>query len=79
VTEGQRTAKVVGIRFRPLEPVQYFSPGDVDLDVGDRVLVETDIGPREGRVAIAPAQVLYSEIRGPLEPVLGKVRTVEGD
>jgi len=76
VTEGQRTANLVGIRLRPLDPVQYFSPGDEDLAVGDRVLVETEIGPREGLVAIAPAQVLYSEVRGPLVPVLGKVRTV---
>jgi cell fate regulator YaaT (PSP1 superfamily) len=67
---------LVGIRLRPLDPVQYFSPGDEDLAVGDRVLVETEIGPREGLVAIAPAQVLYSEVRGPLVPVLGKVRTV---
>ena len=76
MTEGQRTANLVGIRLRPLDPVQYFSPGDEDLAVGDRVLVETEIGPREGLVAIAPAQVLYSEVRGPLVPVLGKVRTV---
>ena len=79
MTEGQRTANVVGIRFRPLEPLQYFSPGDEDLAVGDRVLVETGSGPREGVVAIAPAQVLYSEVRGPLEAVLGIVRPVEGD
>ena len=69
----------MGIRFHPLETVQYFSPGDEDLAVGDRVLVQTDSGPKEGQVAIAPAQVLYSEVRGPLDPVLGKVPTVEGD
>ncbi len=77
MTEGRRTANVVGIRFRPLEPVQYFSPGDEDLAVGDWVLVETGGRPMEGLVAIAPAQVLYSEVRGPLEPVLGKVSPVK--
>ena len=45
--------------------------------VGDWVLVETGGRPMEGLVAIAPAQVLYSEVRGPLEPVLGKVSPVK--
>ncbi len=48
-----------------------------DLAVGDWVLVETGGRPMEGLVAIAPAQVLYSEVRGPLEPVLGKVSPVK--
>ena len=47
--------------------------GEQDLTVGDRVLVETDSGPREAVVAIAPAQVLYSDLRGKLAPVLRKV------
>jgi len=35
--------------------------------------VETDCGARQGRVAIAPGQVLHSDLRGPLDRVLGKV------
>ena len=46
--------------------------------VGDRVVVETEGGPVEGVVVIAPRQVLYSELRGPLDPVLRKLDADEG-
>ena len=66
-------AGIVGVRFLPSSQVHYFDPGVHDLSVGDLVQVETDDGPKEGRVVIAPDQVLYSDLRGPLSPVLGKV------
>ena len=71
MSEHRRTENVVGVRFTPADRVQYFDPGDRDLEVGDRVVVETDGGPREGEVVIAPGQVLYSELEGPLEPIKG--------
>jgi cell fate regulator YaaT (PSP1 superfamily) len=69
----ERTANLVGVRFSPTGRVNYFEPGDDELAVGDIVIVESEEGPREARVAIAPGQVLYSEIRGPLLPLLRKV------
>ena len=63
---------LVGVRFSSAGRVRYFDPADLDLAVGDRVLVETDDGPREGSVVIAPSQVLHSDLRGPLHPVLQK-------
>ena len=57
----------------------YFDPGDMDLAVGDRVMVEDHDGPREALVVIAPSQVLYSELRGPLPPVLHKIEAVESE
>ena len=66
-------AGIVGVRFISSGQVHYFDPGGYDLSVGDLVRVETDDGPREGRVVIAPDQVLYSDLRGPLDPVLGKI------
>ena len=74
MTEGQQVTIVVGVRFRPLGPLQFYAPGNVDLEPGDRVLVDTESGTREGLVAIAPAQVLYSELRGPLRVVLEKLQ-----
>jgi len=53
--------------------VRFFDPGDFDLDVGERVVVETEEGPREAQVVIAPQQVLYSELREPTAPVIRKV------
>ncbi len=63
---------LVGVRFSPLERVQYFDSDKLDLAVGDRVVVETDEGPQEAVVVIAPDQVIYSDLRGPLSPVLRK-------
>jgi len=64
---------VVGVRLSPSGPVRYFDPGDTDPAVGDRVVVDDDDGPQEGVVAIAPDQVLYSELRGQPAPVLRKL------
>ena len=47
--------------------------GELVLSVGDTVSVETECGPRQGRVAISPGQVLHSDLRGPLGRVLGKI------
>ena len=57
---------VVGVRFMPLEPVRFVAPGEDGVRPGDRVLVESESGPREAVVAISPFQVLYSELREPL-------------
>jgi cell fate regulator YaaT (PSP1 superfamily) len=76
--ESERLATIVGVRFERAGPVEYFDPADVDLSVDDRVVVETDEGPREGHVVIAPEQVLYSELRGPLDRVLHRVALEEG-
>ncbi len=64
---------IVGVRFLPYGRVHYFDAAGLVLEVGDTVTVESDCGPREGTVAIAPGQVLHSDLRGPLERVLGRV------
>ena len=69
---------VVGVRFGRTGRVHFFDPRSEDMDLGDRVVVETETGPREALVVIAPRQVLYSELRGPLEPVLRKVHSAQG-
>ena len=63
---------LAGVRFDPLGPVRYFDAGEIPLDTGDRVLVETDVGPREGSVVIRPDQVLFSDLRGPMGHVIQK-------
>ena len=61
---------LVGVRLELSGRVHYFDANDFELEPGDRVTVETDDGPREGRVVLSPGQVLYSDLRGPLLSVL---------
>jgi cell fate regulator YaaT (PSP1 superfamily) len=73
VTEGERISRVVGVRLNEMQPLRFFRPGEQDLEVGDWVLVDTEDGPRRGRVVIAPGQVSFSAVTGPIETILGKL------
>ena len=66
-------AELTGVRLTPYGKLQYFDASGVSLAAGDRVVVETDEGEREGVVAIAPAQLLHSDLRGDLNPVIRKI------
>ena len=66
-------AELTGVRLTLYGKLQYFDANGVSLSVGDRVLVETDDGEREGVVAIAPSQLLHSDLRGHLNPVIRKI------
>ncbi len=65
-------AEIAGVRFESSGRVHYFDPGSMELNVGDRVLVEADGIPREGTVVFIPSQVLFSDLRGPMGRVLQK-------
>jgi cell fate regulator YaaT (PSP1 superfamily) len=66
------TNKVVAIRFYRAGRVYYFDPQDAKLEVNDYVVVETSSGLELGRVVIAPKQVVATEFKQPLKPVLRK-------
>ena len=55
-------SEVVGVRFKRAGRVYYFDPAGIELEPNDYVIVETAHGQDVGRVAIAPGQVLVSEI-----------------
>ena len=65
-------SNMVDVRFRPSDKMQYFDSSGIKLDAGDRVLVQTAEGVREGVVAIAPGQVVFSDLRGPMDAVVQK-------
>ncbi|MCY3545055.1 MAG: hypothetical protein OXH22_13605 [Chloroflexi bacterium] len=64
--------KLTGIQFKPSDKVLYFDAGELELVVGERVVVETWDGEREAVVAIAPDQALHSDLRGELDRVVRK-------
>lgn len=71
-TEIPRSIDVVGVRFKRAGRIYYFDPAGLDLEIDDRVIVETARGMEIGRVVIAPKQVLESSIAEPLKPVIRK-------
>ncbi|MEX2225809.1 MAG: stage 0 sporulation family protein [Dehalococcoidia bacterium] len=60
----------IGVRFKEAGKVYYFDAGDLDLDVGNYVVVETSHGLEIGRVVISAEQVIASEIKDSLKPIL---------
>ncbi|MBI2856377.1 MAG: stage 0 sporulation family protein [Chloroflexi bacterium] len=65
-------AKVIGVRFQRAGKVSYYDPGDLEVRLLDHVVVETDNGLELAWVVISPDQVVYSEVKEPLKPVLRK-------
>lgn len=66
---------LTGVRFTPSGKLQYFDAAGIELEAGDRALVETDDGECAAIVAIAPGQVAQSDLRGPLNRVIRKLET----
>lgn len=61
--------KIVGVRFRTAGKVYYFGPKNLDLKIGDRVIVETARGVEMGTVAVVPKEVPDDEVVQPLKTV----------
>ncbi len=70
MAEQQRVP--VGIRFQQAGKIYYFDARGFDLDVGNYVVVETSHGQEVGRVVVAPDQVVVSEIKETLKPILSR-------
>ena len=60
----------VGVRFKEAGKVYYFDAGEHDLDVGNYIVVETSHGQEIGRVVISAEQVVASDIKESLKPIL---------
>lgn len=61
--------QVVGVRFIEAGPITYCSPGDLDLGIGDYVVMRTDRGERLAWVVLTPDQVVSATLEGPLRVV----------
>ena len=71
-------AKVIGVRFRNAGKVYYFAPGDLKIEQGDHVVVETARGVEYGYVVLGIKEVENDKIVQPLKPVM-RVATPEDD
>ncbi|MBN1220574.1 MAG: stage 0 sporulation protein [Anaerolineae bacterium] len=70
--------KVVGVRFQPTTKIYFFDPAqDEDLQVNDRLVVETARGTEMGMVAMPVHEVSQDEIKGKLKQVVRKATPVD--
>ena len=70
--------RIIGVRFRNVGKIYYFSPQEFDIYTGDHVIVETARGVEYGTVVLAPRDVEEDKIVQPLKDVL-RVATPEDD
>ncbi|NLD20491.1 MAG: stage 0 sporulation family protein [Clostridiales bacterium] len=61
---------VVGVKFKGVGKVYYFSPGNIEVEPGDNVIVETARGLEFGKVTMGKTGVKESEIVAPLKSIL---------
>ncbi len=64
--------EIIGIRFKEIGKVYYFSPSGKKLSAGDKVIVETARGVECGEVVIENREVEDGSIVQPLKPILRK-------
>ena len=71
--------KIVGVRFKDIGKIYYFSPNNIEFEVGDGVIVETVRGVEFGKVALAVREIDESEIVSPLKSVIRKATEKDVD
>lgn len=70
--------RVIGVRFRNVGKIYYFSPKDFDICVGDHVIVEIARGVEYGHVVLAPRDVEDEKVVQPLKEVI-RIATPQDD
>ena len=68
--------RIIGVRFRNLGKVYHFDAGDLEMNEGDHVIVETTRGVEYGRVMFAPRERTPQDGNYPLKEVI-RVATPE--
>jgi cell fate regulator YaaT (PSP1 superfamily) len=62
--------KVTGVKFKKNGKMYYFDPGELQLQQGDGVIVETARGMEFARVTMGSAEIQESDITHPLKKVV---------
>ncbi len=70
--------QVIGVKFKRVGKIYYFSPNGMEPKAGDHVIVETARGVEYGRVAMGIKEVSEDEIVAPLKPII-RIATPEDD
>lgn len=63
-------AEILGVRFKSVGKIYYFSPGGQEIPAGELVIVETARGVECGEVVMTNRMVEDSEVTAPLKPII---------
>ena len=63
---------VIGVRFKKAGKIYYFSPNDIDIQKGNKVIVETVRGIEFGECVIGIKEIKEDDIVSPLKCVIRK-------
>ncbi len=64
--------KVVGVSFKDAGKIYYFNPGDIEIEVGENVIVETARGIEFAEVVLTNKEITEDELVAPLKKVIRK-------
>lgn len=64
--------EIIGVKFKSVGKVYYFSPNGLELALGDKVIVETARGIECGEVSLELKEISDDEINSPLKSVIRK-------
>ena len=62
--------KIVGVRFKKPGKIYFFDPGNLDIKMGDKVIVETAMGEELGEVVVAKRELPDEKVTNPLKNVI---------
>ena len=62
--------KIVGVRFKKPGKIYFFDPQDLEINMGDKVIVETAMGEEFGEVVINKRELPEEKIANPLKKVI---------
>ena len=63
---------IIGVRFEKTGRIYYFDPLDIEIQKGDKVIVETVRGVECGHVVLSPREISDDAILKPLKPIIRK-------
>ncbi len=61
---------IIGVRFRKPGKIYFFDPGDLNIEKGSNVIVETSMGQEFGEVMIANREIPESKLTAPLKKII---------
>ncbi len=61
---------IIGVRFRKPGKIYFFDPGDLKVEMGNNVIVETSQGQEYGEVMIANREIPDEKLSAPLKKII---------